>query len=67
MIEIQEEKIKGKKMPLKTAKQYKFMAGIAHGMKPRGKNKGLGPSPEVAEEMVHKTPKKKRSMFMKKK
>lgn len=54
-------------MPLKTAKQYKFMAGIAHGMKPRGKNKGLGPSPEVAEEMVHKTPKKKRSMFMKKK
>lgn len=40
------------------------MAGIAHGMKPR---KGVGPSPEVAEEMVHKTPAKKRSLFMRKK
>lgn len=50
-------------MPAKSAKQYRFLAGIAHGMKP---NKGIGPSPEVAEEMVHKTPPKKRSMFMKK-
>ena len=39
------------------------MAGIAHGMRP---TKGPGPSPAVAEEFVKKTPKKKRSMFMKK-
>jgi hypothetical protein len=50
-------------MPAKSAKQYKFMAGIAHGMK---SNKGVGPSEEVAEEFVHKTSPKKRSMFMKK-
>lgn len=52
-------------MPAKSAKQFRFMAGIAHGMKPKGKNKGVGPSQEVAEEMVHKTPAKKRSFFMK--
>lgn len=52
-------------MPAKSAKQYRFMAGIAHGMK-SNKGKGVGPSQEVAEEMVHKTPAKKRSMFMKK-
>ena len=51
-------------MPPKTGKQYRFMAGIAHGMKPRG---GVGPSEEVAKEMISKTPSKKRSMFMKKK
>lgn len=51
-------------MPAKSGKQYRFMAGIAHGMKPKG---GIGPSPEVAEEFIHKTPAKKRSMFMKKK
>jgi hypothetical protein len=51
-------------MPATTGKQYRYMAGIAHGMKPY---KGVGPSKEVAEEMVHKTPPKKRSMFMKKK
>lgn len=52
-------------MPAKTGKQYRFMAMIAHGGK---SNKGgVGPSQEVAEEMVHKTPAKKRSMFMKKK
>ena len=50
-------------MPAKSAAQYKFMEGIAHGMKP---NKGVGPSPNVAEEFVKKTHKKKRSMFMKK-
>jgi hypothetical protein len=50
-------------MPAKSAKQFRFMAGIAHGMKPRG---GVGPSPEVAKEFVSKTPKEKRSMFMKK-
>lgn len=57
-------------MPIKTAKAYKFFAGIAHGMKSNKKDKSgksIGPSPEVAEEMVHKTPAKKRSMFMRKK
>ncbi len=49
-------------MPAKTPKQYRFMAGIAHGMKPTS---GIGPSKEVAEEFVKKTPPKKRSMFMK--
>lgn len=49
-------------MPAKSAKQYKFMAGIAHGMKPRGG--AIGPSKEVAEEFIKKTPKKKRSEFM---
>jgi len=52
-------------MPAKSSKQYRFMAGIAHGMKP---NKGgVGPSKEVAEKFVHETPKAKRSLFMKKK
>lgn len=49
-------------MPAKSSKQFKFMAGIAHGMKPKS---GIGPSPEVAEEFVKKTPKNKRSLFMK--
>jgi len=53
-------------MPAKSAKQFKFMAGIAHGMK-SNKSKGIGPSEDVAEEMVRKTPAKKRSFFMKKK
>lgn len=51
-------------MPAVSGRQYRFFAGIAHGMKPSG---GIGPSQAVAEEMVHKTPAKKRSMFMKKK
>jgi len=50
-------------MPAVSGKQFRFMAMIAHGGK---SNKGIGPSREVAEEFVHKTPKKKRSMFMKK-
>lgn len=50
-------------MPAKSAKQYRFMAAVAHGMKPKN---GVGPSKAVAEEFVHKTPKKKRSLFMKK-
>lgn len=49
-------------MPAKSAKQYKFMAGIANGMKPFKS----GPSPAVAAEFVKKTPAKKRSMFAKK-
>lgn len=50
-------------MPAKTGKQYRFLAGIAHGMKPTGD--AIGPSQAVAEEMVKKTPAKKRSLFMK--
>lgn len=52
-------------MPAKSAKQYRFMAMIAHGGKPNKGMKSVGPSKEVAEEFVHKTPKKKRSIFMK--
>jgi hypothetical protein len=36
-------------MPSKSAKQHRFMEGIAHGMKPRG---GKGPSVAVAKEFV---------------
>ncbi len=50
-------------MPAKSAKQYRFMAGIAHGMKSKS---GIGPSPAVAEEFVKKTSKKKRSDWSKK-
>ena len=48
-------------MPAKSGKQYRFMAGIAHGMKPF---KGMGgPSEAVAKEFVEKTSKKKRSRW----
>lgn len=36
-------------MPSKSAKQHRFMEGIAHGMAPR---KGKGPSVAVAKEFV---------------
>lgn len=49
-------------MPAESGKQFRFMAGIAHGMKPMH---GVGPSKKVAEEFVKKTPPKKRSSFMK--
>lgn len=49
-------------MPAKSPKQYRLMAGIAHGT-----IKGYGISKEVAEEFVHKTPAKKRRLFMKRK
>lgn len=52
-------------MPAKSAKQYRLMAMIAHGKKPSNL-KSIGPSQEVAEEFVKKTPKKKRSIFMRK-
>lgn len=52
-------------MPAKSSRQYRFMAMIAHGGKP--KNNTIGPSKEVAREFIDKTPKKKRSLFMKKK
>jgi hypothetical protein len=51
-------------MPATSGKQYRFMAGIAHGMKP--KTKSAGPSPELAEEFVKKTPVAKRKMWSKK-
>lgn len=50
-------------MPAKSTKQLRFMEMIAHGGK---SNKGIGPSEAVAKEFVDKTPKKKKSMFMKK-
>lgn len=50
-------------MPATTGPQYRFMAGIAHGMKPRS---GYGPSKAVAEEFVKKTPAKKRKLFARK-
>lgn len=52
-------------MPVKSKKQLKFMEGIAHGMK---SNRGIGPSKEVAEEMLKKTSKdKKRELMLSKK
>lgn len=59
-------------MPAKTGKQYRFLQMIAHKKPMRKTTKGggrspVGPSQEVAEEMISKTPPKKRSLFMKKK
>ena len=51
-------------MPATSGRQYRFMNMIAHGGK---SNKGVGPSPEVAEEFVHKTKPSKRSLWSKKK
>ena len=51
------------KMPAKSGAQFRFMAGIAHGMKSR---KSTGPSESVAEEFVEKTPASKRKLWMKK-
>jgi hypothetical protein len=49
-------------MPVKSPKQFRFMEGIKHGMKPKS---GIGPSPAVASEFLKKTPMKKKSMFAK--
>jgi len=54
-------KVEQKKMPAKSGKQYRFMQAKAH-----GNSTGLGPSKEVAKEIIEKTPKSKRSIFMKK-
>lgn len=51
-------------MPAKSGKQFRFMEAVAHGAKPF---KGAGPSKEVAEEFIHKTPANKRSQWLKKK
>jgi hypothetical protein len=50
-------------MPAKSAKQFRLMAMIAHDKKT---NKSIGPSKEVAKKFVKATPKKKRSLFMRK-
>lgn len=49
-------------MPIKSKKQYGLMQAAAHG----NLKSGIGPSPEVAKEFIHKTPASKRSMFAKK-
>ena len=54
-------------MPTVSGPQYRLFAGRAHGWKPKsGKLKSHLPSKEVAEEFVHATPKKKRSLWSKK-
>ena len=53
-------------MPAKSAKQFKFLQMMAHNPSKKT-SKGVGPSQEVAEEMIHKTSKSDRSRFMKKK
>ena len=37
-------------MPAKSGKQYRFMQAMAHGKKKKGK--GVGPSQEVAREII---------------
>lgn len=49
-------------MPAKSPKQYRFMAAIAAGEKPKTKG-GIGPSVEVAKEFVRKTPPKQRKLW----
>jgi len=49
-------------MPAKSEKQYKFMQAVAHG----AVSKAAAPSKAVAKEFIKETPKKKRSLFMKK-
>lgn len=48
-------------MPVKSAKQFRFMEAAAH-----GKLKSMGPSPEVAKEFLSKTSHAKKSQFAKK-
>ena len=46
-------------MPAKSGKQYRFMKGLEHGMKPR-----MGaPSPEMAKKIIEGTSKKKRKQY----
>lgn len=52
-------------MSAKSEKQYKFMQMMAHNPG-KSKKSSVGPSKEVAEEMIKKTSKKDRSKFMKK-
>lgn len=52
-------------MPVKSKKQYNFMQMMAH-QSSKKTTKGIGPSKEVAEEMIHKTSKSSRHKFAKK-
>lgn len=49
-------------MPAKSAKQFRFMEMAVHNP---SKMRSVGPSKKVAEEFIKKTPKSKRSQFMK--
>lgn len=49
-------------MSAKSGKQYRLMQAISHG----SKTTGPGPSKEVADEIIRKTSKEKRSLFMRK-
>ena len=51
------------KLPLKSGKQIRLMEMIAHG----GGNRIGGPSPAVAEKLIHETPHSSLSQAMKKK
>lgn len=46
--------------PIKSSKQFRLMMAAKH-----GKIKGMGPSEEVAKEMLEKTPDEKKSKFAK--
>jgi hypothetical protein len=48
-------------MPVKSAKQFRFMEAAAHG----GLKKSTAPSKKVADEFLNKTSEKKKSMFAK--
>jgi hypothetical protein len=47
-------------MPVKSGKQFRFMESAS-----QGGLKGTGPSPEVAQEFLSKTPQATKSMFAK--
>lgn len=49
------------KMPARSRRQYRYMAAIAHG----ADYGAAGPSQKVAEEFIHKTPKKLRKKWSK--
>ena len=53
---IQLERVR--KMPVHSARQYGKMQAIAH-----GNARGMGPSPNVAREMINKTSPKRRSQY----
>ena len=52
-------------MPVKSAKQFRFMEAMAHGKKKKGNLHKVGPSPAVAQEFLDKTSEKKKSIFAK--
>lgn len=53
-------------MPVKSAKQFRFMEMMAHGGKKK-KGKGAGPSESVAKEFLNKTSHETKSKFAKEK